>query len=87
MSEFLQQMVDKYEMERHKIVLASTIQLADLDDRYYPSTKKEADKVSIPNVDTTDKMNDRRFDYRTDCHPVMVNSVFREFLTMEQEQS
>jgi transposase len=86
MPEFLQQMVDKYGMERCKIVLASTIQLADHDGRYYPSTKEEAAKVSIPNVDTSNE-NDRRLDYRTDCHPVMVNSAFRELLTMEQEQS
>jgi hypothetical protein len=87
MSEFLQQMVDKYGMERCKIVLASTIQLADYDGRYYPSTKEEAAKVFIPNVDTQDKMNDRRFDYRTNCHPVMINFAFRELLTMEKEQS
>jgi hypothetical protein len=87
MPEFLQQMVDKYGMERCKIVLASTIQLAEHDGRYYPSTKEEAAKVFIPNVDTQDRMNDRRFDYRTDCHPVMVNSAFRELLTMEREQS
>jgi hypothetical protein len=87
MPEFLEQMVDKYGMERCKIVLASTIQLADYDGRYYPSIKEEAAKVFIPNVDTADKMNDRRFDYRTDCHPVMVNFAFRELLTMEKEQS
>jgi transposase len=86
MPEFLQQMVDKYGMERCKIVLASTIQLADHDGRYYHSTKEEAAKVPIPNVDTSNE-NDRRLDYRADCHPVMVNSAFRELLTMEQKQS
>jgi hypothetical protein len=87
MPEFLQQMADKYGIERCKIVLASTIQLANHDGRYYPSTKAEASKVFIPNVDTTDKANDRRFDYRTDCHPVMVNSAFRQLLEMEKSQS
>ena len=45
MPEFLADMAEKYGLERCKIVLASTIQLADHDGRYYPSTKADAAKV------------------------------------------
>ena len=45
MPEFLAEMADKYGLDRCKIVLASTIQLADHDGRYYPSTKADAAKT------------------------------------------
>ncbi len=54
MPEFLAEMADKYGIDRVKIVLASTIQLAEHDGRYYPSTKADAAKVHIPSTDTED---------------------------------
>ncbi|MCD8012010.1 MAG: DUF3849 domain-containing protein [Lachnospiraceae bacterium] len=86
MPEYLQKWVQKYGMERCKIVLASTIQLADYDGRYYPSTKEEAAKIVIPGADTQDTYKDRRQDYRVSTHPVMVNGAFRQLLAMEREQ-
>ena len=86
MPEYLQQWVDKYGMERCKIVLASTIQLADHDGRYYPSTKESAARVVIPGANTEDYFRDIRFSYAVNTHPVMVNGAFRELLNMEQER-
>lgn len=86
MPEYLQQWVDKYGMERCKIVLASTIQLADHDGRYYPSTKESAARVVIPGANAEDYSRDIRFSYAVNTHPVMVNGAFRELLNMEQER-
>lgn len=87
MPEFLADMADKYGMERVKIVLASTIQLADHDGRYYPSTKADAAKVHIPGTNTEDYSKDIRRFYTTNCHPVMINSAFRELQKMERESN
>ena len=87
MPEFLAEMADKYGMDRCKIVLASTIQLADHDGRYYPSTKADAAKVKIPGANAEDYSKDIRMNYRVNCHPVMVNSAFRELQKMEREQT
>ncbi len=87
MPEFLAEMADKYGMDRCKIVLASTIQLADHDGRYYPSTKADAAKVKIPGANAEDYSKDIRMSYRVNCHPVMVNSAFRELQKMEREQT
>lgn len=87
MPEFLSDMVDKYGMERVKIVLASTIQLANHDGRYYPSTKADAAKVHIPGTNTEDYSKDIRMSYHVNCHPVMVNSAFRELQKMEREHT
>jgi hypothetical protein len=87
MPEFLADMAEKHGLERCKIVLASTIQLADHDGRYYPSTKADAAKVYIPGTDTEDYSKDIRMSYRINCHPVMVNSAFRELQKMERGQS
>ena len=87
MPEFLAEMADKYGMDRCKIVLASTIQLADHDGRYYPSTKADAAKVKIPGANAEDYSKDIRMSYRINCHPVMVNSAFRELQKMEREQT
>ena len=87
MPEFLAEMADKYGMERVKIVLASTIQLADHDGRYYPSTKADAAKVHIPGTNTEDYSKDIRRFYTTNCHPVMINSAFRELQKMERESN
>lgn len=87
MPEFLAEMADKYGMDRCKIVLASTIQLADHDGRYYPSTKADAAKVEIPGANAEDYTKDIRMSYRVNCHPVMVNSAFRELQKMEREQT
>lgn len=85
MPEFLKEMADKYGLERCKIVLASTVQLAEHDGRYYPSIKAEAAKVHIPGTDTEDHARDIRYSYATNCHPVMINSAFRELQKMERE--
>ena len=87
MPEFLAEMADKYGLDRCKIVLASTIQLADHDGRYYPSTKADAAKVEIPGANAEDYTKDIRMSYRVNCHPVMVNSAFRELQKMEREQT
>ena len=87
MPEFLTEMTEKYGMERCMVVLASTIQLADHDGRYYPSTKADAAKVKIPGANTEDHTRDIRMSYRVNCHPVMVNSAFRVLQQMQQEQS
>lgn len=86
MPEFLAEMADKYGIDRVKIVLASTIQLADHDGRYYPSTKADAAKVHIPGTDTEDYSKDVRRYYATNCHPVMVNSAFRELQKIERDK-
>ena len=86
MPEFLTEMTEKYGMDRCMVVLASTIQLADHDGRYYPSTKADAAKVEIPGANTEDYTRDIRMSYRVNCHPVMVNSAFRVLWQMQQEQ-
>jgi len=83
--QFLQQMVDRYGMERCKIVVASTIQLASYDGRYSQDMKDAAAKVTIPGA-STDSMHDRRFDYRISCHPVTVNVAMRDLLAIEKQQ-
>lgn len=85
MPEFLSEMTEKYGMERCMVVLASTIQLADHDGRYYPSTKADAAKVEIPGANTEDYSKDIRMSYRVNCHPVMVNSAFRVLQQMLQQ--
>lgn len=85
MPEYLQEWTDKYGLDRCKIVLASTIQLANHDGRYYPSTKENAAKVVIPGADA-DYSRDIRFSYHVNTHPVMINAAFRELLNMEQER-
>lgn len=60
-SEFLQQMVDRCGMERCKIVVASTIQLAPEDGRYSPDMKAAAAKVVIPGA-SENHLYDRRRD-------------------------
>ncbi len=83
--QFLQQMVDRYGMERCKIVVASTIQLATHDGRYSQDIKDAAAKITIPGANT-DPMHDRRFDYRIPCHPVTVNVAMRDLLAIERQQ-
>lgn len=85
MPEYLQEWTDKYGLDRCKIVLASTIQLASHDGRYYPSTKENAAKVVIPGADA-DHSRDIRFSYLVNTHPVMINAAFRELMNMEQER-
>jgi hypothetical protein len=53
MPEFLSEMTEKYGMDRCMVVLASTIQLADHDGRYYPSQDKKivAEKKSVVEQD------------------------------------
>ena len=80
--EFLQKMVDRYGSDRCKLVLASTIQLATHDGRYYPDIKEAAAKVNIPGA--TNDHHDVRRAYQVTCHPVMVNAAFRDLLAMEQ---
>jgi hypothetical protein len=63
------------------------MQLADHDGRYYPSTKADAAKITIPGTDTEDHTRDMRRYYAVSCHPVMVNSAFRELQKMERGQS
>ena len=80
-------MTEKYGMDRCMVVLASTIQLADHDGRYYPSTKADAAKVEIPGANTEDYSKDIRMSYRVNCHPVMVNSAFRVLQQMQRDLS
>lgn len=87
MPEFLTEMTEKYGMERCMVVLASTIQLADYDGRYYPSAKADAAKVEIPGANNEDYLKDIRRSYRVNCHPVMVNSAFRMLQQMQREQN
>ena len=83
--EFLQEMTERYGIDRCKLVLASTIQLADHDGRYYPDIKEAAGKVHIPGA--TNDHHDVRRTYQVTCHPVMVNVAFRDLLAMEKEQT
>lgn len=81
--EFLHQMVDRYGMERCKIVIASTIQLAPEDGRYSPDMKAAAAKVVIPGA-SENHLHDRRRDYWVNCHPVTVNIAMRDLLEIER---
>lgn len=81
--EFLQEMTERYGIDRCKLVLASTIQLADHDGRYYPDIKEAAGKVHIPGA--TNDHHDVRRTYQVTCHPVMVNVAFRDLLAMEKQ--
>lgn len=83
--EFLREMTERYGIDRCKLVLASTIQLADHDGRYYPDIKEAAGKVHIPGA--TNDHHDVRRTYQVTCHPVMVNVAFRDLLAMEKEQT
>lgn len=80
--EFLQQMVDRYGMERCKLVIASTIQLSPEDGRYSPKMKAAAAKVVIPGA-SENHLHDRRRDYWVNCHPVTVNVAMRDLLEIE----
>lgn len=83
--QFLQQMVDRYGMERCKIVIASTIQLSPHDGRYSQDMKDAAAKVTIPGI-SADSIHDRRLDYHIPCHPVTVNVAMRDLLAIERQQ-
>lgn len=83
--EFLQEMTERYGTDRCKLVLASTIQLAGHDGRYYPDIKEAAGRVHIPGA--TNDHHDVRRTYQVTCHPVMVNAAFRDLLAMEKEQA
>ena len=85
MPQFLQQMVDRYGMERCKIVIASTIQLSPYDGRYSQDMKEAAAKVVIPGKNT-EPLHDRRLDYHINCHPVTVNVAMRDLLAIERQQ-
>ena len=87
MPEFLQDMVDKYGMERCQIVFASTVQLGEHDGRYYPSTKADAAKIEVHGANNEDFSKDMRRHYYTNSHPVMVNSAFRALQKMERQQT
>lgn len=82
--EFLHQMVNRYGIERCKIVIASTIQLAPQDGRYSSEIKAAAAKVVIPGV-SDNHLHDRRRDYWVNCHPVMVNIAMRDLLEIERQ--
>lgn len=77
-------MVDRYGLDRCKLVLASTIQLAEHDGRYYPNIKEAAANVLIPG--SSNDHHDVRRSYQVTCHPVMVNAAFRDLLEMEKLQ-
>lgn len=83
--QFLQQMVDRYGIERCKIVIASTIQLSPYDGRYSQDMKEAAAKVVIPGKNT-EPLHDRRLDYHINCHPVTVNVAMRDLLVIERQQ-
>ena len=83
--QFLQQMVDRYGIERCKIVIASTIQLSPYDGRYSQDMKDAAAKVVIPGKNT-EPLHDRRLDYHINCHPVTVNVAMRDLLVIERQQ-
>lgn len=83
--QFLQQMVDRYGIERCKIVIASTIQLSPYDGRYSRDMKEAAAKVVIPGKNT-EPLHDRRLDYHINCHPVTVNVAMRDLLAIERQQ-
>ena len=83
--EFLRKMTERYGIDRCKLVLASTIQLAENDGRYYPDIKEAAGNVSIPGA--TNDHHDVRRTYQVTCHPVMVNVAFRDLLAMEKAQT
>lgn len=83
--QFLQQMIDRYGMERCKIVVASTIQLSPHDGRYSQDMRDAAAKVVIPGA-STESMYDRRRDYSLNCHPVTVNVAMRDLLAIERQQ-
>ena len=83
--QFLQQMVDRYGIERCKIVIASTIQLSPHDGRYSQDMKVAAAKVVIPGKNT-EPLHDRRLDYHINCHPVTVNVAMRDLLVIERQQ-
>ena len=83
--QFLQQMVDRYGIERCKIVIASTIQLSPYDGRYSQDMKEAAAAVVIPGKNT-EPLHDRRLDYHINCHPVTVNVAMRDLLVIERQQ-
>lgn len=83
--QFLQQMIDRYGIERCKIVIASTIQLSSHDGRYSQDMKEAAAKVVIPGKNA-EPLHDRRLDYHINCHPVTVNVAMRDLLVIERQQ-
>ena len=83
--QFLQQMVDRYGIERCKIVIASTIQLSPYDGRYSQDMKEAAAAVVIPGKNT-EPLHDRRLDYHINCHPVTVNVAMRDLIVIERQQ-
>ena len=78
-------MIDRYGIERCKIVIASTIQLSPYDGRYSQDMKEAAAAVVIPGKNT-EPLHDRRLDYHINCHPVTVNVAMRDLLVIERQQ-
>jgi len=84
--EFLSQMVDRYGMDRCKMVLAGTIQLAPWDGRYHQPVRTAAEQIQIPGA-SENHDRDTRLRYLVNCHPVMIDVAFRDLMAMEKEQN
>lgn len=81
---FLKEMTDRYGLERCMLVLAGTIQLSPWDKRYHQPVREGAAKIQVPGASDI-PTEDRRRDYLVNCHPVMVDVVFRDLMAMEQQ--
>ena len=68
----------EFGIDRVGWVLANTVQLADWDGRYRPSTREWADSFPIP-----DSPEDRRWEFQLHSHPEIVNGMtglYRKFV-------
>lgn len=75
---FVQQLEDKFGLERAMYTIAATIQLKKLDGRFYPDVKKQAAQF----VFDSDKS---RLRFLTEQHPVMLNHLFEVLMERAKE--
>ncbi len=82
--DFISDMIDRFGLERCKLVIASNIQLSPHDGRYNSKVKELAAQIVIPEA-SADSNRDRRMDYLTNCHPVMINIAMQILYEKECE--
>lgn len=84
----LHQMVNRYGVDRCKIVLASVVQLSAEDDHYDSSVKEAAAQILIPGKekDGENLYDDSRLLLHVNIPSASVNAAFHEILKMEKNQ-
>lgn len=78
LTEFINQLEKKYGLEKSMHIISATIQLKHRDGRFTDEVKKRASEFAF-----TD--DDRRRNFLTEQHPVMLNHLFESMIDREKE--